>query len=78
MNNNWESLIRAIVPLSFMAIWALTSLFNRDTKPKPVIRPTPRPEGARGGMLPSRYPRIVGRGRSKRTRISRMPTDGNG
>ena len=50
MNNNWESLIRAIVPLSFMAIWALTSLFNRDTKPKPVIRPTPRPDGARGGM----------------------------
>ena len=52
MNNNWESLIRAIVPLSFMAIWALTSLFNRDTKPKPVIRPTPRPTGARGGMPP--------------------------
>ena len=52
MNNNWESLIRAIVPLSFMAIWALTSLFNRDAKPKPVVRPTPRPDGARGGGGP--------------------------
>ena len=50
MNNNWESLIRAIVPLSFMAIWALTSLFNRETKPKPMIRSTPRPDGVRGGM----------------------------
>ncbi len=41
MNNNWESLIRAIVPLSFMAIWALTSLFNRDSKPKPSMMSTP-------------------------------------
>lgn len=52
MNNNWESLIRAIVPLSFMAIWALTSLFNRESKPKPINRPTPRPDLARGGMPP--------------------------
>lgn len=52
MNNNWESLIRAIVPLSFMAIWALTSLFNRESKPKPINRPVPRPDLARGGMSP--------------------------
>ncbi len=50
MNANWESLIRAIVPLSFMAIWALTSLFNRDTKPKPTLRPMNRPDGSRVGM----------------------------
>ena len=50
MNPNWESLIRAIVPLSFMAIWALTSLFNRDTKPKPTPRPALRPDGSRAGV----------------------------
>ena len=44
MNPNWDSLIRAIVPLSFMAIWALTSLFNRDSKPKPsAMTMPPRP-----------------------------------
>ena len=53
MNNNWEPLIRAIVPLSFMAIWALTSLFNRDAKAKPIgrddlQRPGPTP-AARAG-----------------------------
>ncbi len=42
MNQNWDSLIRAIVPLSFMAIWALTSLFNRDSKPKPSPMSAPR------------------------------------
>ena len=52
MNNNWESLIRAIVPLSFMAIWALTSLFNRESKSKPQLRPTFRPDGSRVGMPP--------------------------
>ena len=38
MNNNWDPLIRAIVPLSFMAIWAITSLFNRESKNKPPAR----------------------------------------
>jgi len=39
--NNWDALIRLIVPLSFMAIWALTSLFNRESRVKPGTRPTP-------------------------------------
>ena len=46
-----EDVIRAIVPLSFLAIWALTSMFNRDAKPLP-----PRPgfgPGA-GGPPPPR------------------------
>lgn len=53
MNLQWESLIRAIVPLSFMAIWAMTSLFNREGRPKPVAgrlgppRPNPITPGAR-------------------------------
>ncbi len=34
--NNWDQLIRLIVPLSFLLIWAVTSLFNRETKPVPV------------------------------------------
>ena len=41
--NNWDALIRLIVPLSFMAIWALTSLFNREAKIRPEARPMPRP-----------------------------------
>ncbi len=39
-NNNWDQLLRLIVPLSFLAIWALTSLFNRETKPMPTARST--------------------------------------
>ena len=30
-----DELIRAVVPLTFLAIWALTSLFNREAKPLP-------------------------------------------
>jgi len=50
MNWNWEQLIRAIVPLTFLAIWALTSLFNRDSKAFPQ-RPAggPMPLGPRPG-----------------------------
>lgn len=49
MNNNLEALVRLLVPLSFMAIWALTSLFNRESKITPVKpsinrRPTPTPQ----------------------------------
>ena len=39
---NWEQLIlRAILPISFVAIWALTALFNRESKGFPA-----RPPGA--------------------------------
>jgi hypothetical protein len=40
-----DELIRAVVPLTFLAIWALTSLFNREAKPLP-----PR-GGTMGGPL---------------------------
>ncbi|WZO99723.1 hypothetical protein EP7_001335 [Isosphaeraceae bacterium EP7] len=40
-----DELIRAVVPLTFLAIWALTSLFNREAKPLP-----PR-GGTAGGPL---------------------------
>ena len=43
MNPNWDPLIKAIVPLSFMAIWALTSLFNRESKSRAATTATPRP-----------------------------------
>ena len=48
MNPNWDPLIKAIVPLSVMAIWALTSLFNRDSNPKSTITPTRQPNA--GGV----------------------------
>jgi hypothetical protein len=51
-----EEVLKAIVPLTFLAIWALTSLFSRDAKPQ-VGRPAqglgPRP----GGPGPAPPPR---------------------
>lgn len=54
----FEILIQFIVPLMFLAIWALTSLLNRDAQPLP---PRPgRPPGAGGprplNRLPSQQP----------------------
>ena len=48
---NWEQLIlRAILPISFVAIWALTALFNRESKGFPVRPPGPSPSmGPRPG-----------------------------
>jgi hypothetical protein len=47
-----EEVIKAAVPLTFLAIWALTSLFNREAKPMPG-RPMqglgPRPGGPAAG-----------------------------
>jgi hypothetical protein len=48
MMNNWaELLFKAIVPLCFVAIWALTALFNRESKgfPAPPRPPGPSPSG---------------------------------
>src|SRR5271165_6299281 len=44
----FEVLIQFIVPLTFLAIWALTSILNRDAQPLPP-RPTrlPGPGGVR-------------------------------
>jgi hypothetical protein len=46
-----EILLQFIVPLTFLAIWALTSLLNREAQPLPP-RPTrgPAPGGGRPGM----------------------------
>ena len=45
-----EFLLQFIVPLTFLAIWALTSLLNRDAQPLP-----PRPGAGRGpGIGPAR------------------------
>jgi len=61
----FEILIQFIVPLTFLAIWALTSLLNRDAQPLP---PRPgRPPGP-GGVRPmnraagQNTPRIAGPG----------------
>lgn len=49
-----EILIQFIVPLMFLAIWALTSLLNRDAQPLP---PRPgRPPGAGGPRPLTRMP----------------------
>jgi hypothetical protein len=47
----WDDLIlRAIVPISFVAIWALTAVFNRDSKGFPNRPPGPSPSnGPRPG-----------------------------
>ena len=50
----FEILIQFIVPLMFLAIWALTSLLNRDAQPLPP-RPT-RPPGPGGPRPLSRVP----------------------
>lgn len=54
-----EILIQFIVPLTFLAIWALTSLLNRDSQPLP---PRPgRPQGGPGGTRPAPASRGPGR-----------------
>src|SRR3954454_72497 len=42
----FENIFQFIVPLTFFAIWALTSLFNRETQPLPPR--TGRPLGPNG------------------------------
>jgi hypothetical protein len=50
----FEVLIQFIVPLTFLAIWALTSILNRDAQPLP---PRPgRPPGPGGMRPPARMP----------------------
>ena len=43
-----ENLFQFIVPLTFLAIWALTSLFNREAQPLPQRMARPQPPGGPG------------------------------
>ena len=85
--NNWDSFIKAIVPLSFMAIWALTSLFNRDSKAKlpqgrlPMAQPRPGPAVNPTGPLRSSDPTLrwntTATGGSARPQTSQRPSRAN-
>jgi hypothetical protein len=43
-----DNLFQFIVPLTFLAIWALTSLFNREAPPLPQRMGRPQPPGGPG------------------------------
>ena len=51
----FDILIQFIVPLTFLAIWALTSILNRDAQPLPP-RPGGRPPGPGGPQSLNRLP----------------------
>jgi len=74
----FEILIQFIVPLMFLAIWALTSLLNRDAQPLPP-RPgrPPRAGGPRPltGMPGQTEPRSPGPGTPVQTPASSPPAD---
>jgi hypothetical protein len=61
----FESLLQFIVPLAFLAIWALTSLFNREAQPLPPR--TGRAPGSGG-------PRPTPGGQAARPATERRPT----
>jgi hypothetical protein len=84
-----DELIRAVVPLTFLAIWALTSLFNREAKPLPPRGGTvggplgpyaqpPRPQSAPQPWQtgPSAAPNEVGAGQKLPTMRWGGPTSG--
>jgi hypothetical protein len=54
-----EILLQFIVPLTFLAIWALTSLLNREAQPLP---PRPARSPAPGGARPAMSAPVAGRG----------------
>ena len=45
MNWDMQLILRAIVPVSFVAIWALTALFNKEQPGSPPRQPRPMPGG---------------------------------
>ncbi len=48
-----DTLLKAVVPLAFLAIWALTALFNREGNTLPARTPgPPNPYGPRPGIPP--------------------------
>lgn len=53
---NLEALSQFIVPLVFLAIWALTSILNRDGQPLPRRPAAPAPRLRGGYMPPEAYP----------------------
>jgi hypothetical protein len=72
-----EILLQFIVPLTFLAIWALTSLLNRDAQPLPP-RPSrsPVPGGPRAGVGPSPISRGDLAGPARNQGTGRLPTAG--
>src|SRR4051812_916514 len=48
-----DNLFQFIVPLTFLAIWALTALFNREAQPLPPRTGRPQPPGGPGMGRPS-------------------------
>lgn len=77
----FQLFLQFIIPLTFLAIWALTSLLNRDAQPMPP-RPGmgrgpgagPRPGGGGGGFSPSARGEALAAGRptgAGRTTIER-------
>lgn len=61
-----EDVLKAIVPVTFIVVWALSSLLNKETKPAPMNRPGqgfgPRPGGGGGGMPARPGERLGGSG----------------
>ncbi len=51
-----ESFLQIIVPLTFLAIWALTSLFNREAQPLPPRSNRMPPNGPPGAKPPGQRP----------------------
>jgi hypothetical protein len=48
--NNWtELIVKILVPMTFFAIWAITSLFNRESK---GFTPRPPGQGTSSGVRP--------------------------
>jgi hypothetical protein len=78
MNGGVNELFRLIVPLTFLAIWAVTSILNRETRPQPG-RPMqglgPRPGGGGGGAGGGGLPTAPGMRPAERpgTALSRDP-----
>src|SRR4051812_49963997 len=48
-----DKIIQFIVPLTFLAIWALTAIFNREAQPLPPRQGRPQPPGGPGMGGPS-------------------------
>ena len=76
--NNIDNLIKYLVPFSFLAIWAITSLLNRETKPAPARRPIgdrPGSLGNRPGEPTLRWGAPNSSGSSARDRRTTLGTD---
>jgi hypothetical protein len=50
---HFDNLFQFVVPLTFLAIWVLTSLFNREAQPLPPRMGRPQPPGGLPGGLGS-------------------------